>query len=91
VPGHGGVLHGGTYLGAVIALLETVVGAVDREIARQPSRKDGAAVKSAVLKAIDVAGLRAQFAGTDQEDGSFFEDFALAGAIDAAHAEMWPR
>jgi cyclase len=91
VPGHGDVLHDGAYLGAVIELLETVVTAVDREIARAPSRKDAAAVKSAVLKSLDVAALRAKFAGTDHDDGDFFENFALAGAIDAAHAEMWPR
>jgi len=48
-------------------------------------------VKPAVLKAIDVAAWRRQFAGDDKDNEEFFDDFSLPGLIDAAYAETWPR
>jgi cyclase len=92
VPGHGDVLRGKAYLLQIIDLVRQVTAQVDAQVHRVGggSRKLDQ-VKPAVLKAIDVAAWRRQFAGDDKDNEEFFDDFSLPGLIDAAYAETWPR
>jgi cyclase len=91
VPGHGDVLHDRAYLGNVIALIETVIAKVEREIDGGKRSKDLAEVKTNVTRSLDLAAYHAQFGGEDADNRDFFDDFALPGLITAAHAELWPR
>jgi cyclase len=93
VPGHGKALAGTDFIKAERELVRTVVDEVDRTVHRLSGgggRKLDE-VRAEVLKNVDVAKLRAQFAGTDAENIDFFDSFALAGLIDAAYAQIWPR
>lgn len=93
VPGHGKVLAGTDFVKHELDLIRTVVTEVDRATHRlggNGGRKLDL-VRAEVLKNVDVAKLRAQFAGTDAENIDFFDGFALAGLIDAAYAQIWPR
>jgi glyoxylase-like metal-dependent hydrolase (beta-lactamase superfamily II) len=92
VPGHGKALPGTTYVAAEIALLRAVVSEVDRAIHRLGSgSKKLEDVRAEVMKRVDIAALRKKFAGTDAENIDFFDGFALAGLVDAAYAQLWPR
>jgi glyoxylase-like metal-dependent hydrolase (beta-lactamase superfamily II) len=93
VPGHGKVLAGTDYVKAERELIRAVVAEVDRATHRLGGKggRNLDAIRAEVLKTVDVAKLRTQFAGTDAENIDFFDSFALAGLIDAAYAQIWPR
>ena len=93
VPGHGGVLKGKAFVRQEIELLETVVGAMNREIGRTNDEPKArfAEIKKAVEQAVDMRTWQQKFAGDDPSARQFFEVFAWPGLLEAAHAEMWPR
>ena len=93
VPGHGSVLKGKAFVQQEIELLEAVVGAVSREIARTSASPQArlAEITKAVERNVDRNAWRQKFAGDNPSDRDFFEVFAWPGLIEAVHAEMWPR
>ncbi|MEO8217446.1 MAG: MBL fold metallo-hydrolase [Acidobacteriota bacterium] len=92
VPGHGEVLHGKDYIHQVSSLLKTVVAAVSLEIYRIGNgSRHLDEVQAAVAGDVDMAALRQQFAGSDKDNGEFFDGFSMKGLITAAYAELWGR
>src|SRR5215472_1634555 len=93
VPGHGAVLKGKAFVQQEIELIETVVGAMNKEIGRvsadPKTRFDE--IKSAVERSVDVKTWRQKFAGDDPNEREFFDGFSWPGLLEAVHAEMWPR
>ena len=76
-----------------VDLIEAVVGAMNREIARTSAdpRTRFEEIKKAVEQNVDMKVWREKFTSDDPDDGDFFEGFAWTGLLEAAHAEMWPR
>jgi glyoxylase-like metal-dependent hydrolase (beta-lactamase superfamily II) len=93
VPGHGDVLKGKSFLRQEIGLIESVVEAMNREMARTSldPKTRFTEIKKAVEQHVDMSAWRQKFAGNDPTDRDFFEVFAWPGLLQAAHAEMWPR
>ncbi len=93
VPGHGNVLKGKDFVRQEIELIESVVEAMNREIARTSldPKTRFTEIKKAVEQSVDMSAWRQKFAGDDPNDRDFFEVFAWPGLLQAAHAEMWPR
>lgn len=93
VPGHGDVLKGKSFVQQEIALIETVVAAMNREIGRTNSEPKTRfpEIKKAVEQAVDMRVWQQKFAGDDPREREFFEVFAWPGLLEAAHAELWPR
>ena len=92
VPGHGKVLRGTAYVIQEIALIRTVLDQVDAAIFKVGGGTTKLeAVRAEVAKHVDLATLRKQFAGDDHESRGFFDDFAIAGLVTAAYAELSPR
>jgi cyclase len=92
VPGHGEILHGEAHLQNVIAFLDDVVTATEREIYKAgngPRNLD--AVRAAVEQSLDLAKYRALFAGSDRDNLEFFNGFSLQGVVTAAYAQLWPK
>jgi len=93
VPGHGSVLKGKAFVQMEAALIEAVIEAMNKEIARTSAdpktRLEG--IKTAVERSVDVKAWRQKFAGDDPNEGEFFEGFTWPGLLEAALAEMWPR
>lgn len=86
VPGHGDVLQGGAYVGRVIALLDSVIGQVNRLVGRRGS---GATLELA-QKEVDVAAFRAEMAGDDPDNREFF-DASIASLVRVVFAEAKAR
>jgi glyoxylase-like metal-dependent hydrolase (beta-lactamase superfamily II) len=81
VPGHGDVLHEKSYLQAEADFLRLVTGEVNKAITKlAPGLKNFAAARDEVMKNLDVAALRKQFAIDDTQNSDFFDD-TLAGLI----------
>jgi len=93
VPGHGNVLRGKSFLRQEIGLIESVVEAMNREMARTSldPKTRFTEIKKAVEQHVDMSAWRQKFAGNDPNDRDFFEVFAWPGLLQAAHTEMWPR
>jgi glyoxylase-like metal-dependent hydrolase (beta-lactamase superfamily II) len=93
VPGHGNLLKGKAFVQQEAGLIEAVVEAMNKEIARvsadPKTRFDE--IKSAVERSVDVRAWRQKFAGDDPNQRELFDGFSWPGLLEAAHAEMWPR
>lgn len=87
VPGHGDVLHDKTYIYQFIAFLQAVNTAMETEINNGKSLEE---VQENFPKTFDVKTWREKFAGTDTEDGSFF-DQTFAGVVKASYNQIKAR
>jgi hypothetical protein len=76
----------------VTALIAEIVAAVDAEIYRLGNgSRNLDAVREGVMKNVDVAKLRKEFAGDDEDNAEFFDGFSLQGVITAAYAQRWGK
>lgn len=83
VPGHGPVMRDWSYANLVTELLESVGAQVRSAVARGLNLEDA-------RKSVDVAGLKARFAGGDPVLARNFDQFFLAPAIEAAFRDAQP-
>jgi glyoxylase-like metal-dependent hydrolase (beta-lactamase superfamily II) len=91
VPGHGDVLHDKEFLNMTVEFLETVVHSVDKLLYDPNASKSFEEMQKAVEKDIDVAGWGRKFAGGNQDDLDFFNDFSFSGVVKAAFNKMSGR
>jgi cyclase len=92
VPGHGEILKGKEYLNEVTHFVRVVVAAVNKAVYKTGSGAQNLEeVRAQVLKDVDIAAFRKQFAGDDKENQEFFDGFSLKGLITAAFAETWGK
>jgi cyclase len=87
VPGHGDVQHDKIYIHQVIDLLDAVNQEVEKEINAGLSLEE---VQQTLPKSFDVKTWREKFAGSDQEDGAFF-DQTFAGLVKASYNQIKAR
>jgi cyclase len=91
VPGHGEILRDKTFFHLELEFLRTVTEEVRRAIYKEGAGSENFdKVREDVLKNLDAASFRIRFAGTDRNDGDFFDE-TLDGLIKAAFAESWGK
>jgi hypothetical protein len=87
------VLKGKSFVEQEIALIDAVVAAVEREIARTSTDPKSrlSEIEQAVDRDVGMKKWGAKFTGSNADDEDFFEGFSWPGLIETALAEMWPR
>jgi glyoxylase-like metal-dependent hydrolase (beta-lactamase superfamily II) len=87
VPGHGDVLHDKSYMQQTMELMQAVNEEVEKEINDGKTLEE---VQQGLPKAMDVKSLRGKFAGTNDDDLSFF-DQSFAGLVKASYGQIKAR
>lgn len=87
VPGHGDLLHDKTYIYQMIDLLRAVNGEMEKEVNNGKTLEEA---QDAAPKALAVKTWREKFAGSNAEDGDFF-DASFAGLVKASYNQIKAR
>jgi glyoxylase-like metal-dependent hydrolase (beta-lactamase superfamily II) len=87
VPGHGDVLKGKKYIQQVIDLLTAVNREIEAEVNRGMTLEE---VQQAAPTALNLAAWRRKFAGTNKEDGDFFDE-SVASLIKTSYNQIRMR
>lgn len=87
VPGHGDVLHDMSYIHQMIDFLQAVNSAIETEVNNGKTVEE---VQESMPKTFDVKTWREKFAGSDAQDGDFF-DGSFEGLVKASYAQTKTR